>query len=194
MDKEIQVSPEQKAAAVVVCLGVEKASEVYKYLTEEEIERLTVEIAKLGHLTPETTEEILDEFYKECITQKVVTEGGIEYARSVLEKAFGDEVASNLLGKVKNSLKTKVFSFLNKYDDKTVFSLLQNERPQTIALVLSYLDSDRAARFIEEISEERRVSVVEAIARMDSVVPEAMKIVEKELQKKLSTVMPTDYT
>ncbi len=194
MAKENEISSEQKAAAIVVSLGVEKASKVYKYLTEEEIEKLTVEVAKLGYLTPEITEGILDEFYKNCMTQKVVTEGGMEYARSVLEKAFGEDAANSLLGKVEKTLKARVFSFLNKYDDKTVFSLLHNERPQTIALVLSYLDSDRAARIIAELPEERRLTVVESIARMDSVAPEAMKIVEREIEKKLSTVMTTDYT
>lgn len=194
MAKEIQIAPEQKAAAIVISLGVEKASQIYKYLSEDEIEKLTIEVAKLGYLPPETTENVLDEFYKNCMTQKVVTEGGMEYAKSVLEKAFGEDVATNLLGKVEKSLKARVFAFLSKYDDKTVFSLLHNERPQVIALVLSYLDSDRAARIIAELSEEVRLSVVEAIARMDSAAPEAMKIVEREIENKLSSVMTTDYT
>lgn len=194
MANQNQITPEQKAAAIVVSLGVEKASQVYKYLTEEEIEKLTIEVAKLGYLPPEATEDVLDEFYKNCMTQKVVTEGGMEYARSVLEKAFGEDAASTLLGKVEKTLKARVFSFLSKYDDKTVFSLLHNERPQVIALVLSYLDSDRAARIIAELPEERRIIVVEAIARMDSAAPEAMKIVEREIENKLSAVMTTDYT
>lgn len=194
MAKEIKITPEQKAAAIIVSLGVDKASKVYKYLTEDEIERLTIEVAKLGYLTPEAAESVLDEFYKECMTQKVVTEGGMEYAKSVLESAFGQDAADSLLEKVQKSLKTRVFAFLSKYDDKTIFMLLHNERPQVIALVLSYIDSDRAARIIAELPEERRISVVESIARMDSAAPEAMKIVESEIEKKLSTVMTTDYT
>ena len=194
MSSDFNISSEQKAAAIVVSLGVEKASQVYKYLTEDEIEKLTIEVAKLGYLPSDETEKVLDEFYKSCMTQKVVTEGGMEYARSVLEKAFGQDMAENLLGKVSKSLKVRVFSFLSKYDDKTIFSLLHNERAQTIALVLSYMDSDRAARIIAELSEKRKLHVVEAIARMDSASPEAMKIVEKEIENKLSAVMTTDYT
>ncbi|MCI1931032.1 MAG: flagellar motor switch protein FliG [Clostridia bacterium] len=194
MSKEIKITPEQKAAAIVVSLGVENASKIYKYLTEDEIERITVEVAKLGYLSPETTESVLDEFYKNCMTQKVVTEGGMEYAKSVLEKAFGEDVASNLLGKVAKSLKARAFAFLSKYDDKTIFSLLHNERPQVIALVLSYIDSDRAAKIIAELPEKMRISVVESVARMDSAAPEAMKIVESEIENKLSSVMTTDYT
>ena len=95
-----KMTPERKAAAVIVSLGVDKASQIYKYLGQEDLERLTVEVAKLGHLKAEETEGILDEFYKECLTQKVVADGGIEYARQVLEKAFGEETASMLLQKV----------------------------------------------------------------------------------------------
>jgi flagellar motor switch protein FliG len=192
--KENVITPEQKAAAVVISLGAEKAAQVYKYLTEDEIQRITIEVAKLGFLPSEVTEGILDEFYKNCMLHKVVTEGGMEYARSVLEKAFGEDVASNLLGKVEKTLKSRVFSFLSKYDDLSIFSILSNERPQTIALVLSYMDSDRAANIIAGLPEQRKISVVEAIARMDSAAPEAMKIVEQEIEKKLSSVMTTDYT
>ncbi|WP_304507335.1 flagellar motor switch protein FliG [Anaerotignum sp.] len=194
MAKENVITPEQKAAAVVISLGAEKAAQVYKYLTEEEIQRITIEVAKLGFLPSEVTEGILDEFYKNCMLHKVVTEGGMEYAKSVLEKAFGEDVASNLLGKVEKTLKSRVFSFLSKYDDLSIFSILSNERPQTIALVLSYMDSDRAANIIAGLPEQRKISVVEAIARMDSAAPEAMKIVEQEIEKKLSSVMTTDYT
>ncbi|WMI81433.1 flagellar motor switch protein FliG [Anaerotignum sp. MB30-C6] len=194
MAKENTITPEQKAAAVVISLGAEKAAQVYKYLTEDEVQRLTVEVAKLGFLPAEVTEDILDEFYKNCMLQKVVTEGGMEYAKSVLEKAFGEDVASTLLGKVEKTLKSRVFSFLSKYDDLSIFSILSNERPQTIALVLSYMDSGRAANIIAGLPENRKISVVEAIARMDSAAPEAMKIVEREVEKKLSSVMTTDYT
>ena len=76
------LSSEQKAAAVVVSLGVDKASQIYKHLSEEDLEKLTVEVAKLQHLTPEEIEEVLDEFYKMCLTQKVVTDGGLEYAKT----------------------------------------------------------------------------------------------------------------
>ncbi|MDD3142490.1 MAG: flagellar motor switch protein FliG, partial [Lachnospiraceae bacterium] len=103
------LAPEQKAAAVVISLGVDKASQLYKYLSEDDIERLTVEVAKLGHLEAEQTESVLDDFYKTCLTQKVVTDGGLEYARTVLEKAFGESTAAVLLDKVTKSLKSRSF-------------------------------------------------------------------------------------
>ena len=106
MAKSKTVGMEQKAAAVVVALGTEKASKLYKYLSTDEVETLTLEVAKLGHLQAEETEQILDDFYKNCLTQKVVTDGGVEYARAVLEKAYGEDMADELLRKCPDFLRT----------------------------------------------------------------------------------------
>ena len=186
--------PEQKAAAVVVSLGAEKASKIYKHLSESDIEKLTIEVAKLGHISPEQTEEVLDEFYKTCVTQKVVTDGGIEYARAVLEKAFGESTAQNLLDKLSSSMKTRPFEFIRKSSVKTLYSFLQHERPQTIALVLSYAEPDQAANVISELPREKRIKVVESVARMEGVSPEAVKIVEESLKKKFQNILSTDFT
>lgn len=190
----IPLRPEQKAAAVVVSLGVDKASKIYKYLTEEEIEKLTIEVAKLGHLKAEETEMVLDDFYKTCLTQKVVTDGGMEYARTVLEKAFGESTANNLLERVSQSLKARSFGFIRKSDAKNLFSILQYERPQTIALILSYADVEMAAQLISELPEERKIQVVEAIARMESASPDAIRIVENEIKNRFTNFLTTDYT
>ena len=104
--------PEQKAAAVVIALGTDKASKLYQYLSNEDVEKLTLEVAKLGHIEAEQTEQILDEFYKTCLTQKVVTDGGLEYARAVLEKAYGENMATELLQKVSKYLKNRSFDFI----------------------------------------------------------------------------------
>lgn len=189
-----KLSPEQKAAAVIVSLGAEKASKIYKYLSEEDIEKLTIEVAKLGHVEAQDTQEVLDDFYKTCLTQKVVTDGGLEYARSVLEKAFGESTANSLLQKVTQSLKTRSFGFIRKNDSKNLFSVLQHERAQTIALVLSYTDAELTAQLVAELPSEKRLKVVEAIARMESASPDAIKIVEEELKSRFSTILTTDYT
>lgn len=190
----IPLRPEQKAAAVVVSLGVDKASKIYKYLTEDEIEKLTIEVAKLGHLEAEQTESVLDDFYKTCLTQKVVTDGGMEYARTVLEKAFGESTANSLLERVSQSLKARSFGFIRKSDAKNLFSILQHERPQTIALILSYADVEMAAQLISELPEERKIQVVEAIARMESASPDAIRIVENEIKNRFANFLTTDYT
>ena len=191
----LSLTPEQKAAAVVVSLGADKASKIYKHLSESDIERLTIEVAKLGHVTPEQMEAVLDEFYKTCLTQKVVTDGGMEYARAVLEKAFGESTAQTLLDKLAKSMKTRPFEFIRKSDVKNLFSFLQHERPQTIALILSYADPDQASFVISELPKEKQIKVVEAIAKMESASPEAIKIVEASLKKRFESVLTTaDFT
>ena len=189
------LTPEQKAAAVVVSLGADKASKIYKHLSESDIEKLTIEVAKLGHVSPEQMEAVLDEFYKTCLTQKVVTDGGMEYARAVLEKALGESTAQTLLDKLAKSMKTRPFEFIRKSDVKNLFSFLQHERPQTIALILSYADPDQASFVISELPKEKQIKVVEAIAKMESASPEAIKIVEASLKKRFESVLTTaDFT
>ncbi|WP_420319545.1 flagellar motor switch protein FliG [Extibacter muris] len=190
----VNLSPGRKAAAVIAALGADKASKVYKYLTEEEVEKLTLEVAKLGHLEAEQTETVLDDFYKSCLTQKVVTDGGMEYARTVLEKTYGESVANELLKKMTKYLKNRSFDFISKMDTKNLFSVLQHERPQTIALILSYVDSAQAADLIAELPEEKRLKVVESIARMESASPDAIKIVESQLLKQFDNILTTDFT
>lgn len=190
-----KLTSEQKAASVIVSLGADKASKIYKHLSESDIEKLTIEVAKLGHVTPDQMEEVLDEFYKTCLTQKVVTDGGMEYARAVLEKAFGESTAQSLLEKLSKSLKVRPFEFVRKSNVKNLVSFLQHERPQTIALVLSYADSDQASTVISELPKEKRIRVVESIAKMESASPEAIKIVEASLKKRFESILTTeDYT
>jgi len=189
-----ELSMAQKAAALIVALGTDKASQLYKYLSSDDVEKLTLEVAKLGHVEAEQTEEILDEFYKQCLTQKVVTDGGMEYARAVLEKAYGESTANELLGKVTKYLKNRSFEFMQKTDSKNLYSVLQHERPQTIALVLSYAESTLSAQVIAELPEEKRIKVVENIAQMDSASPEAIKLVESQLRKQFDNILTTDFT
>ena len=186
---KVELTPPQKAAAVIVSLGADKASGLYQFMEPEEIEMLTLEVARLGMLNSEQTEAVLTEFYQSCMTSKAVTEGGLEYARSVLEKAFGNQTAQALLEKVTKSLKNREFAFLNKADVKSLYSALQNERPQTMALVLSYVDPDKAAGVIEQLQAERQVRVVEALATMESASPAAIKIIEAEMERKFSNII-----
>ena len=183
----------QKAATIVISLGSETAAQVYKFLSEEEIEKLTYEIAKIQKLGSEDVEAILSDFYSLCLTQKVVTEGGVNYARTVLEKAFGAQVAASLLERVTRSLKTKAFEFIRKADYKNLMTTIQNENPQTIALVLSYARSDQASTIIAELPKDVRIEVVERIAKMDRTSPEIVNQVEKVLERKFASMVSTDF-
>ena len=184
-----ELTPQQRAATVIVALGTDKASRIYQYMGPDELEQLTLEVAKLGHVPTERTEQVLEEFYQMCLTNKAVTEGGMEYARSVLQKAFGDQAADQLLSKVTKALTNRAFSFLEKTDAKTLLSTLQHERAQTIALVLSYVDPDKAAAVIEELPANKKLRVVENIARMESASPGAVKMLEEELKKKFANII-----
>ena len=158
-------------------------------MEDEEVEQLTLEVARLGVLSTQQTEDILNEFYQLCLTNKAVTEGGLEYARAVLEKAYGEQAAAELLGKVTKSLKNREFAFMDKADVKSLFSALRGERPQTIALVLSYVDADKAAGVVAQLDEKKQIQVVESIAKLDSVSPAAIKIVEAEMHNRFSNIM-----
>ena len=186
-----ELSTSQKAAAVIVSLGADKASLLYQFMEPEDLEQLTLEVARLGMLNSEQTEAVLTEFYQSCLTNKAVTEGGLEYAKTVLEKAFGQQTATALLEKVTKSLKNRDFAFLDKADVKSLYSALQNERPQTMALVLSYVDPDKAAGVIDQLEPRKQLQVVEAIATLESASPTAIKIVEAEMERRFSSIITT---
>lgn len=179
----------QRAAAVIVSLGADKASQIYKYMDPEDVETLTLEVARLGYLDSRQTEEILGDFYEMCLTNKAITEGGLEYARTVLEKAFGEQTAAQLLEKVEKSMKNREFAFLDKADAKSLFSALQYERPQTIALVLSYVSPAKSANVVEQLDPARQIRVVENMAKMESPSPSTMKIIEAEMGRRFSTII-----
>lgn len=183
------MSSAQRAAAVIIALGADKASQIYKYMEPEEVEQLTVEVARMGFLSAEQTEEVLTDYHKMCMTNKAVTEGGLEYARIVLEKAYGSQAADDLLSKVTKSLKNREFSFMSKADVKSLYSALQRERAQTIALVLSYIEADKAAGVIAQLDEKKQIQVVESMATIESVSPTTVKIVEAEMSKRFSNIV-----
>lgn len=182
----------QKAALVIISLGADKASEIYKYLKESEIEDLTYEVARMGQTTNSQVEGTLDEYYKLCLTHKMVSDGGLEYARNVLEKAFGEATAKNLLDKISKTLQSRPFNFFNKGDPKAMIALLQHERPQVIAMILSYLDADLAATVIMNLPEDKRRESIAALAQMGRVSPEAIKIVEDEMRRKYEVIATSD--
>jgi flagellar motor switch protein FliG len=186
------LSGAQRAATVIAAMGAENAASVYKFLTEEDVEKLTYEVSKLAYIDISTVDNILTEFYELCLTQKVITEGGVTYARDILEKAFGEASAQQLMDKVTKSLRVKAFDFMRKADAKNMLAIVQNEHPQTIALILSYVRADQASMVLSELPREKRVDVVERIAKMDSASPEVIKAIEATLEKKFATIVTTD--
>lgn len=188
-----RLTDQQKAAAIIVSLGSENASKIYKFLKEDDIEQLTLEITRMQNLKSSEMEDILNSFYQLCVTQKVMTEGGFEYAQNVLEKAFGAQKASSLLERITKSLQTKAFDFIRKVDYKNLLAIIQNEHPQTIALVLSYSRSDQSSAIISELPKEKQIAVVERIAKMGRTSPDVIKIVESNLENKFASIMSVDF-
>ena len=184
----------QKAAVLLITLGPEKSSSIFKHLKEEEIEELTLEIANTRSITPQLKEDIMEEFYQVCLAQQYIAEGGIGYAKELLEKALGEEKAKDVIGKLTASLQVKPFEFVRKTDASQLLNFIQDEHPQTIALILSYLSAGQSALIISALPPERQADVAKRIATMDRTSPDVIKEVERILESKLSSVVNQDYT
>ena len=184
----------QKAAILLIALGPEKSASIFKYLKEDEIEELTLEIANTRSVSPQTKEDILNEFYQVCLAQQYIAEGGIGYAKELLEKALGDEKAQEVISKLTASLQVRPFEFVRKTDPSQVLNFIQDEHPQTIAMILSYLSSTQAAMILGALTPEKQADVAKRIAMMDRTSPDVIKEVESVLERKLSSLLNQDYT
>ncbi|MCM1160007.1 MAG: flagellar motor switch protein FliG [Roseburia sp.] len=191
---ESGISGLQKAAILLIALGPEKSSLVFKHLKEEEIEELTLEIANTRSITPQVKEEVINEFYEVCLAQQYIAEGGIGYAKELLEKALGSDKAVEVIGKLTASLQVKPFEFVRKAEAGQILNFIQDEHPQTIALILSYLPSGQAASIISSLPPDRQADVAKRMAMMDRTSPDVIKEVEKILESKLSSLVNQDYT
>ena len=188
------VSGLQKAAILLIALGPERSANVFKHLKEDEIEELTLEIANTRNITPKVKDAVISEFYQVCLAQQYIAEGGINYAKEVLEKSFGADRAMDVIGKLTASLQVKPFEFIRKTDASQLLNFIQDEHPQTIALILSYLSAAQSALILSALPPDRQADVAKRIAIMDRTSPEVIKEVEKVLESKLSSMVNQDYT
>ncbi|MCL1997930.1 MAG: flagellar motor switch protein FliG [Turicibacter sp.] len=183
----------EKAAILLIAMGPEKSAKIFKHLREEEIEAITLEIANTTTIRPELKDEVLEEFYQICLAQQYITEGGIAYARSVLEQALGESKAFEVISKLTVSLQVRPFDFIRKTDASQIINFIQNEHPQTIALILSYLRPQQAGEVLSSLAEDKQADVARRIAIMDRTAPDVIKEVERALEKKLSLLMMDDF-
>ncbi|MBQ8325744.1 MAG: flagellar motor switch protein FliG [Lachnospiraceae bacterium] len=191
---EAPVTGAQKAAILLIVLGPERSATIFKHLKEEEIEELTLEIANTRSITPQVKEEILNEFYEICLAQQYIAEGGITYAKELLEKAVGTEKAMDVISRLTASLQVKPFEFVRKTDASQLLNFIQDEHPQTIALILSYLSTAQSSAIISSLPPDRQADVAKRIAMMDRTSPDVIKEVEKVLETKLASLVNQDYT
>jgi len=184
----------QKAAVFLVALGPEVSSEVFKHLREEEIEQLTFEIARLDKIEPADKDKVLMEFQELMMAQEFIASGGIDYARDVLERALGTQKAVDIINRLTSSLQVRPFDFIRRTDPSHLLNFIQAEHPQTIALILSYLEPNKASQILSSLPHEIQADVAKRIATMDRTSPEVLREVERVLERKLSTLASEDYT
>lgn len=194
MSKDMGINGLQKAAILLIALGPEKSASIFKHLKEDEIESLTLEIANTRSISPQVKEDVINEFYEVCLAQQYIAEGGITYAKDLLEKALGSEKAVDVINKLTASLQVRPFEFVRKTDASQLLNFIQDEHPQTIALILAYLPSGQAAGIVASLPPEKQADVAKRIAVMDRTSPDVIKEVERVLERKLSSLVNQDYT
>ncbi len=193
MSKKSGLSGKQKSAILLISLGPEKSAKIFAQLHEDEVEELTLEIANMRKINPEDKEKVLEEFYQVCLAQEFISEGGISYAKEVLEKAMGSQKALEIINKLTASLQVRPFDFVRKAEASQLLNFIQNEHPQTLALILSYLSAGQAATILAALPQDKQADVAQRIATMDSTSPEVIKEVELVLERKLSSMVTQDY-
>lgn len=184
----------QKTANFLVFMGPEKSAQLFKHMTEDEIEQLTLEIANLRKVSTDKMDEIFREFFELCLTNQFISQGGIEYAKEVLEKAYGSEKTLEIIGRISASLQVRPFDFIRKTEPGQLLNFIQGEHPQTIALILAYLEPEKSSAILSALPPERQSDVAKRIAIMDTTSPEVIKEVERVLERKLSSIAPTEMS
>ncbi|MDR1985934.1 MAG: flagellar motor switch protein FliG [Treponema sp.] len=188
------IAGRQKAAIFLVSIGAEVSSEIFKYLREDEIETLTFEIARLETVESEQKDAILQEFQELMMANQFISTGGIDYARELLEKALGSQKAVDIINRLTSSLQVRPFDFIRRTDPAHLLNFIQQEHPQTIALIVAYLEPNKSSVIIQNLPHEMQSDVARRIATMDRTSPEVLREVERVLEKKLSTLSSEDYT
>jgi flagellar motor switch protein FliG len=192
--RKSQLTGRQKAAIFLVSLGTDVSSEIFKHLREDEIEQLTFEIARLDRIEPDERDKVLQEFQEMMMAQEFIQQGGIDYARDVLERALGTQKAIDIVNRLTSSLQVRPFDFIRRTDPSHLLNFIQGEHPQTIALILAYLDPQKAAQILSGLNHQIQADVAKRIAQMDRTSPDVLREVERVLERKLSTLASEDFT
>lgn len=193
-DSEQELTNEQKAAILFIAMGPEYSAKIFKYMADDEIEKLTLEIAAQKQVTQEQKMAVIAEFYQMAMAKNYLTSGGLEYAQNILEKALGNEKALDIINRLTTTLQVRPFDFLRKTDPAQILNFIQNEQSQTIALIMAYLEPDQAAMILSSLPAERQAEVAKRIAIMDRTSPDVIREIERVLERKLSSLVTQDFT
>ena len=184
----------QKAAILVIALGEDVAAKIYPHMNDEEIEDITMELANIGKVDSEDIDDVLQEFYEIGVAQNYISSGGVEYARSVLAKAMGEEKAGDVLNRLSTFLQVKPFDLIRKTDASSLINFIHHEHPQTIALIISYLDAGKAAQVVQALEPDKQVDVAKRMALLDQTSPEVIREIERVLEKNLSSLLSQEFS
>ena len=184
----------EKVAVFLMALGPEVSSQILKRFSESEIERITIEIANTTSVSRERVENVLNEFLLLSEAQQYMVDGGMSYAKEILERTLGTQKASVIIKKLQTISQIKPFNFVRDVDPKQLTNIIGQEHPQTIALILSYLQPEQSAAVLAELDLDVQPDIARRMALMERTSPEVLKDVEKVLENRLSSIMFQDFT
>jgi flagellar motor switch protein FliG len=184
----------QKAAVLLACLGPQTAAKILSEFHDSEIKQITLNLSSIETIDAEVREAVMEEFYQMLAANRYVIQGGVDYAQTLLEQALGPERAVEILSRLQSSLQEVPFDFLKKADAGQIVSFIQDEHPQTIALILAHLDPQVAAVVISSLASDVRAEVIIRIATMDRTPPEIVREVERVLERKMASVFSQGFT
>lgn len=190
----IELTSRRKAAVMLTVLGPEVAAEVIKHFEEDQIELLSLEVARLEKISPEQRENVINEFHEMALAQDFIAEGGVDHAKKLLESAFGQERADAMVRKIMSAMQVVPFEFLKRADPAQLLSFIQDEHPQTIALILAWMPVNQSAMILTRLPSDLRAEVAERIAMMEQTPPEVVRRVEQVLERKVATLLSSEMS
>ena len=179
------LSVTQKAAMLLIAMGVDNAAQVMKNMSDSEVEKISFEIAKLRDIPPEVLSEVILEFYEVMIANETLVQGGFDYAKDLLESAWGDKKSDDVIKRLEIATGISAFSLLGSIDNKRLLDFLRKEHPQTAALILSNLKVDQASNLLAELPEENRIEITYRLATLEDIPPELIEDVEAVLRDQI---------
>ncbi|MDR1520809.1 MAG: flagellar motor switch protein FliG [Planctomycetota bacterium] len=183
----------RKSAILMISLDVESSAKLMSNLSTDEVERISMEIARLDdEVPPDIRDAVVREFYQTHMASKYLEQGGIEFARQLLEKSLSPEEAAKILAQLENTIQQAPFHFLKQADSEHLLMYIQNEHPQTISLIMAHLAPKQAAEILGGLSAKQQLEVVQRIARMEQTTPEAIRMVEQGLESRLASIVTQD--
>ncbi len=189
-----KINGEQKAAILLISLGPEISSEVFKELKEEHVEQVALQIANLKKVSPAERDAVMEETYQLSMAEEYISQGGVDYARDVLEKALGEQRAIEIINRLQGALQMTPFDFIKRTDPQQLLNFIQNEHPQTISLILAHLNAEHGATILSALPGEIQVDVAQRIAVMERATPDIIMEIEKVLERNIASVFTQEMT